>query len=101
METVTYRVVTRGVMNSLSSAIGALHGINVMDHADIRLYVVPSPHVQLPGGSSPDAASSYATNIIQAAIQRSSKGPRKYHADKEFFLRGESLRCSLCSPRCS
>ncbi|GMH74003.1 hypothetical protein TrST_g6653 [Triparma strigata] len=103
VETVTYRVVCKSLMQSLSSAIGSLHGIPIMDRADIRLYLVPSPHVQLPGGTNPDAAAMYAANMLQAAIQRSSKGPRKYHADKEFFLRDavtETLlsHCQISAP---
>ena len=71
VETVTYRVVCKSLMRSLSSAIGSLHGIPIMDRADIRLYLVPSPHVQLPGGTNPDAAAMYAANMLQVGTTSS------------------------------
>ena len=86
VETVTYRVVCKTVMSGISSAIGALHGISVMNRGDIRLYTVPSPNVKLPGGKNPGDAAMYAMNAIQVRIRRGGKKPNHFFKFPFFFF---------------
>ncbi len=70
IETVTYRVICKYVMKAFAGAIGALHGTNVLNKGDIRLYVLPNARVPLPGGASGEDANGYATSALKAAINR-------------------------------
>lgn len=77
-ETAAYKAVCTSVMSALARSIAAIHGVNVMEHSDIRLYMEQSPDLPpvgknvIPGS---DAASNYAQEAIMDAIR---KGVRKH-----------------------
>ena len=99
IETVVYRVVAKSVMNGICSAVGALHGISLMDTGDIRVYAVPSPNVKLPGGSSPSDAAMYAQHLMRAAIEKNSagKGGAAQQASNPHFIQRQAITEELLS----
>mmetsp|Transcript_19942 Transcript_19942/g.41671 ORF Transcript_19942/g.41671 Transcript_19942/m.41671 type:complete len:692 (-) Transcript_19942:25-2100(-) len=98
IETVVYRVVAKSVMKGICSAVGALHGISLMNTGDIRVYAVPSPNVKLPGGSSPNDAAMYAQQLMRAAIEKSSSGKRRAaQASNPHFIQKQAITEELLS----
>jgi hypothetical protein len=81
IETQAYKAVTASVMMALARILSALHGINVMDHSDIRLYVEDEDDTDLPpldkefGSMGKD---NYAQQAIKTVIQKGAKKKRKH-----------------------
>ncbi|GMH58219.1 hypothetical protein TrRE_jg4178 [Triparma retinervis] len=99
IETVVYRVVAKSVMKGICSAVGALHGISLMNTGDIRVYAVPSPNIKLPGGSSPNDAAMYAQHLMRAAIEKnaSGKGGAAQQASNPHFIQKQAITEELLS----
>ena len=81
--TATYLAFSQGVctavMSVLARMLSNLHGVNVLSHSDIRLYIEPDPDLppvdKKHGPLSSD--SNYAQEAIKTAIQRGAKKRRK------------------------
>ncbi|KAL3798044.1 hypothetical protein HJC23_012335 [Cyclotella cryptica] len=79
IETQAYKAVCSSVMMVLARILSALHGINVMSHSDIRLYMerdVDLPPVDKAFGHM--TRDNYAQHAIKTAIQKGSKKKRKH-----------------------
>jgi len=66
-ETAAYKAICSAVMSSLARSIAAIHGVNIMTHSDIRLYMEQSPDLP-PVGKNVIPGSNDAQNYAQEAI---------------------------------
>lgn len=79
-ETAAYRAVCSAVMSSLARSIAAIHGVNIMTHSDIRLYMEQSPDLPplgkniIPGS---DGTRNYAQEAIMDAMRKGVTKRRK------------------------
>ena len=90
-ETAAYKAVCSAVMSSLARTIAALHGINIMTHSDIRLYMEQSPDLP-PVGKNVIPGSNSAQNYAQEAIMdamRKGVAKRKKRGSRSRRLRVE------------
>lgn len=90
-ETAAYKAVCSAVMSSLARSIAALHGINIMTHSDIRLYLEQSPDLP-PVGKNVIPGSNGAQNYAQEAIMdamRKGVAKRKKRGSRSRRLRVE------------
>ena len=77
VELAAYRAVCTSVMSILARGVSALHGVNVMTHSDIRIFVETAPDLPpLAKGALPDGEK-YAEEAIRKAIRRSAKKRKK------------------------
>ena len=79
IETQAYKAVTASVMMVLARILSALHGINVMNHSDIRLYVEDDPDlppIDKKFGSM--GRENYAQQAIKTVIEKGAKKKRKH-----------------------
>mmetsp|Transcript_21810 Transcript_21810/g.62549 ORF Transcript_21810/g.62549 Transcript_21810/m.62549 type:complete len:896 (+) Transcript_21810:222-2909(+) len=77
VELAAYKAVCASVMSILARSVSALHGVNVMTHSDIRIFVETVPDLPpLAKGSLPDEEK-YAEEAIRKAIRRSAKKRKK------------------------
>lgn len=77
VELAAYRAVCTSVMSFLARGVSALHGVNVMTHSDIRIFVETAPDLPpLAKGALPDGEK-YAEEAIRKAIRRSAKKRKK------------------------
>lgn len=106
IEMATYKAICASIMSILARSVSALHGVNVMSHSDIRLYmetdIAPSSKNSLPDGDK------YAEEEIVKAIRRSAKkkkrrsryqGSRSHgnHVDESLFLQRDAVVETLIS----
>lgn len=96
IETQAYKAVTASVMMVLARILSALHGINVMNHSDIRLYVEDDPDlppIEKEFGSM--GRDNYAQQAIKTVIQKGAKKKRKHgsksHAHSSSRRHGHEL----------
>ena len=66
-ETAAYKAVCTNVMSALARSIAAIHGVNIMTHSDIRLYMEQSPDLP-PVGKNVIPGSGDSQNYAQEAI---------------------------------
>lgn len=76
IETAAYRGVCSAVMSVLARSIAALHGVNVMKHSDIRLFVESATDLP-PVSKVMFEGDDYAKEAIGKAIRKGSKKKRK------------------------
>lgn len=105
-ETAAYKAVAAAVMSSLARGIAAIHGVNIMGHTDIRLYMEQSPDLPpvgknvIPGS---DASQDYAHDAIMAAMQRGVRKSKKRGSrsrrriSEEAFLQRDAVVETLIS----
>jgi len=75
MEMSTYKAVCKSIMAVLARSISALHGVNVMQHSDIRIYLEDSP--DLPLHTDFGDGETYAQEAIKRVINRRASGKGK------------------------
>lgn len=86
VETAAYKSICSAVMASLAKSISAIHGINIMAHSDIRIFVESSPDLPpLARGGIPDK--DYAQKAIVGAMREGSRKRKK----KAFIRSASSL----------
>ena len=76
IENAAYRGVCSAVMSILARSIAALHGLNVMKHSDIRLFVESATDLP-PVSKAIFEDNDYAKEAIGKAIRKGSKKKRK------------------------
>jgi hypothetical protein len=81
MEMSTYKAVCKSVMSVLARSISALHGVNVMRHSDIRIYMENSP--DLPSHTDYGDGETYAQEAIKRAIKRGASGKGKKRSKRK------------------
>lgn len=78
-ETAAYKAVCTGVMGVLARSLSAIHGVNIMTHSDIRLFMEHAPDLPpLAAGIIPGISgmtSNYAHEALHDAMR---KGARKH-----------------------
>jgi hypothetical protein len=107
-ETAAYKSVCGAVMSVLARGLSSLHGLNVMSHSDIRLFMEQTPDLPpfaagiIPGSGK---SSNYAQGAIEHAMRKGSKKrkKRKRSSDDSFIQRGavvETLlsHCQIAAP---
>ena len=111
-ETAGYKSICTSVMASLARSIAAIHGVNIMTHTDVRLYVEQAPDLPplgrnvIPGSSSENQ---YAQEAIKEAMlqgmRKRKKKPRQGRmlSDQAFMQRDavvETLisHCQISAP---
>jgi len=103
-EVAGYKSVCASVMASLARSIAALHGINIMTHTDIRLYMEQAPDLP-PLGGHVIPGSSQETNYAQEAIREAmirgihkrKKKPKKARMAEAAFLQRDAVVETLIS----
>lgn len=103
-EVAGYKSVCASVMASLARSIGALHGINIMTHTDVRLYMENAPDLP-PLGQTVIPGSSHETNYAQEAIREAmlrgihkrKKKPKKARMAEAAFLQRDAVVETLIS----
>ncbi len=78
IEDVTYKAVGAVMMSILARSLASLHGVSVMKHSDIRLFVESTPDLPpVPKAIYSASSDDYAREAIGKAIRRGSKKKRK------------------------
>jgi hypothetical protein len=103
IETAAYKGVCNAIMAILARSISALHGVNVMKHADIRIFVESAP--DLPSVSKSVLSNEdYAREAINKAVRKSSKKKKNrkhkvyvYGSCDETFLQRDAVVETLIS----
>jgi hypothetical protein len=105
-ETAAYKAICTSVMQVLAKSIAAIHGVNIMTHSDIRLYMEQSPDLP-PVGKNVIPGSNSANNYAQEAIMDAMrKGVRRHkkrgsrarrHRAEEAFLQRDAVVETLIS----
>lgn len=76
VENLAYKSICAAVMASLAKSISAIHGINIMTHSDIRVFVEDAPDLPpLARGVIPDK--DYAQKAIVGAMREGSRKRKK------------------------
>jgi hypothetical protein len=92
-----YRAVCAAVMSSLARSISAIHGINVMTHSDIRLFVEQAPDLP-PIGRNSLPQNHYAQEAIRGAMMKGrSKRKKKARLSEEAFIQRDAVVETLLS----
>jgi hypothetical protein len=108
-ETAAYKSVCGAIMSVLARGLSSLHGVNVMSHSDIRLFMEQTPDLPplaagiIPGSS---ANRNYAQGAIENAMRKGSKKrktKKKRASEYSFIQRGavvETLlsHCQISAP---
>ena len=102
-EAAAYKAVCASIMSVLARSISGLHGLNIMGHSDIRIYLGAAPDLPPVGKFAKDH--NYAMEAIQKAIRRGSarkqgKTINEYESEyfsKELFLQRAALVETLIS----
>ena len=89
VENAAYTGVCAAVMSILARAISALHGVNVMKHSDIRLFIETAPDLP-PVSKAIFSQDNYAEEAIGKAIRKGSKKKRKRKNQKGYQYGGHS-----------
>lgn len=93
-----YKAVCKGVMASLAQSIASLHGINVMTHSDIRLYVEQAPDLPPIRRNSLLEGNSYAEEAIKSAVMKGRKRRKKgMKMSQETFIQRDAVVETLLS----
>ncbi|KAL7496320.1 hypothetical protein ACHAWT_004854 [Skeletonema menzelii] len=77
IETAAYKGVCSAVMMVLARLLSSLHGVNIMSHSDIRVYIEGDP--DLPPVNK-HLKENYAEETLKRAIRKGSKKKRKRHS---------------------
>lgn len=103
VETAAYKGVCNAIMGILARSISALHGVNVMKHADIRIFVESAPDLP-PASKSVLSNEDYAREAINKAVRKGSKKKKSrkqkvyaYGSDDETFLQRDAVVETLIS----
>ncbi|CAB9499309.1 expressed unknown protein [Seminavis robusta] len=84
-EEAAYKAIAKAVMEVLSKSISALHGVNIMTHTDIRLFVEATPDLPpvLRQGIIPGGKKNYAREALQGAMRKRNR-EKRYPAGEAF-----------------
>jgi hypothetical protein len=102
IETSTYKAVCKNVMSLLARSISSLHGLSILNHSSVRLYIESAPDLPPVGDLLFHGGDTYAAETLKRAIRRSTaaasstdsgstsirkrkKGPRRNHSSKSFM----------------
>lgn len=103
VETAAYKGVCNAIMGILARSISALHGVNVMKHADIRIFVESAPDLP-PVSKSVLNNEDYAREAIGKAVRKGSKKKKSrkqkvyvYGSGDETFLQRDAVVETLIS----
>lgn len=101
-ETVAYKAVASALMGGLARSISSLHGINVMKHSDIRLFLEQSPDLPpVPkDGIINGNHQNYAEETIKSVMRRKtrrSKKRSKHRLSDTSFVQQEAVTETLLS----
>lgn len=100
-ETAAYKAVCAAVMSFLAKLLSSLHGINVMKHSDIRLFLEQAPDLPRVGqGVIPGSSSDYAQETIKTVMRRNTKKGRrrsKLNAVEDSFVQRDAVTEMLLS----
>ena len=94
-----YKAVCTAVMSSLARSISAIHGMNIMDHSDIRLYMEQVPDLP-PLSRTTLPRTDYAEEAIKGAMMKSRKRKKKGGIPKlseEAFIQRDAIVETLLS----
>ena len=102
IETSTYKAVCKNVMSLLARSISSLHGLSILNHSSVRLYIESAPDLPPVGDLLFHGGDTYAAETLKRAIRRSTaaaistdsvsptirkrkKGSRRNHSTKSFM----------------
>ncbi|KAI2491731.1 hypothetical protein MHU86_22840 [Fragilaria crotonensis] len=94
-----YKAVCTAVMSSLARSISAIHGMNIMDHSDIRLFMEQVPDLP-PLSRTMLPRNDYAEEAIKGAMMKSRKRKKKGGMPKlseEAFIQRDAIVETLLS----
>lgn len=112
VETAAYKSVCAGVMSFLARSLSSLHGVNVMDYSDIRLYVEQAPDLPpLAAGIIPGSGkhANYAQGALEKAMRKGAKKRKRRHSKMhrspyETFIQRDAVvetllsQCQIAAP---
>lgn len=99
-ETAVYRSVCQAVMGILARGLSAIHGINIMTHSDIRLFMEQTPDLPpLSAGIIPGSGRSmnYAQEALHDVMRGSRKKKRRRPSRPDEFLQRDAVVETLLS----
>ena len=89
IENAAYKGVASSIMAILARSIAALHGVNVMKHSDIRLFVESAPDLP-PVSKTMFQDNDYAKEAIGKAIRKGSRKKRKRKQNRAYEYGNDS-----------
>jgi hypothetical protein len=100
-ETAAYKAVCGAVMSFLARALSSLHGINVMQHSDIRLVLEQAPDLPpVVEGVIPGSSKDYAQETIKTVMRkkaRKGKKRSKLRLSEDYFVQRDAVTEMLLS----
>lgn len=100
-EQAAYKAVCAAVMSFLARALSSLHGINVMQHSDIRLVPELAPDLPPVGeGVIPGSSNNYAQEAIKTVMRskaQKSKKRSKFRPSEDSFVQRDAVTEMLLS----
>jgi hypothetical protein len=102
-ETAAYKAVASALMGGLARSISSLHGINVMKHSDIRLFLEQSPDLPpvprdgIINGNHQNYAEETIKTVMRRKTRRSKKRSSKYRLSEASFVQQEAVTETLLS----
>jgi len=106
IETSAYSSICTAVMGTLARSLGSLHGVNIMTHSDVRVFMEQTPDLPPLGkdvipGSTKKGSNNYAEDAIKGAMREGIKKRKRrgyYKADTEdAFLQRAAIVETLIS----
>jgi hypothetical protein len=91
IETAAYKGVCSAVMMVLARLLSSLHGVNIMSHSDIRVYIEQDP--DLPPVNK-QLGENYAEETLKRAIRKGSKKKKKRHSSHRSSTRQHGYELS-------
>jgi len=102
IETAAYRGICSAVMSFLARLIAQLHGLNVLTHSDVRLYMQNSPDLPPVSRKQPFDTDNYAQETLRRVIRKNSKrrkGHQRTHrpSTEDYFIQRNAVVETLLS----
>lgn len=100
-EIAAYKAVCAAVMGALARSLSALHGVNVMQYSDIRLFMEQAPNLPpLAAGIIPGSGKNenYAQGALEQVLRRGTNKRRKrYRPTNDDFIQHDAVVETLLS----
>lgn len=93
IETAAYKGVCSAVMMVLARLLSCLHGVNIMSHSDIRVYIEQGSEGDLPPVDK-QFGENYAKEALERAIRKGSRKKKKRHSSQRSHSRQHGYELS-------
>ena len=93
IETAAYKGVCSAVMMVLARLLSSLHGVNILSHSDIRVYIEQDPDLP-PVNNNKHFGENYAQETLKRAIRKGSRKKKKRHSSQKSSSRNHGYELS-------